>query len=68
MMAASTHERLVELLAKLGDRAVAEKHARHIHAAVLALSRGYDIGRDQGGFYARPRRTKPEGLLKNFVI
>jgi hypothetical protein len=63
-MAASKHEQLVELLSQLGDRAIAEKHARYIHAAVLGLSRGYDIGRDQGGFYARPRRTKPEGPAK----
>jgi hypothetical protein len=63
-MAASKHEQLVELLSQLGDRAVAEKHARRIHAAVPALSRGYDIGRDQGGFYARPRHTKPEGPAK----
>jgi hypothetical protein len=48
----STHEQLVDLLAQLGDRAVAEKEARRVHAAMLALSRGHDIGQDVGGFYA----------------
>jgi hypothetical protein len=64
-MAGSTHERLVKLLARLGDRAVAEKQARHIHAAMLAaLSRGHDIGQEADGFYARPRHTKPAGPAK----
>src|ERR1700682_5818230 len=58
---ASIHEQLVELLSKLGDRAIAEKEARRIHAAMLALSRGHDIGQDDNGFYARPRRAKPAG-------
>jgi hypothetical protein len=60
----STHEQLVDLLAQLGDRAVAEKEACRIHAAMLALSRGHDIGQDDSGFYARPRYTKPVGLAK----
>jgi hypothetical protein len=63
-MAASIHQQLVELLGQLGDRAVAEKHARHIHAAVLAASRGHDIGHDDTGYYARPRREKSAGLAK----
>src|ERR1700726_3947941 len=54
----SIHEQLVELLSRLGDRAIAEKEARHIHAAMLAVSRGHDIGRDDTGFYARQRHTK----------
>jgi hypothetical protein len=61
---ASIHEQLVELLSQLGDRAIAEKEARRIHAAMLALSRGHDIGQDENGFYARPRRTKPAGPAK----
>jgi hypothetical protein len=63
-MAGSIHEQLVELLSQLGDRATAKKEARHIHAAMLALNRGYDIGRDVNGFYARPRRGKPAGPAK----
>src|SRR5712672_4250554 len=64
-MAGSIHEQLIELLSQLGDRTVAEKQARHIHAVMLAaLSRGHDIGEDAGGFYARPRHTKPAGPAK----
>ena len=60
----SIHEQLVELLRRLGDRAIAEKEARHIHAAMLAVSRGHDIGRDDAGFYARQRHTKLVGPAK----
>jgi hypothetical protein len=63
-MAASIHGQLVELLSQLGDRAVAEKEARHIHAAMIAYSQGYDIGRNADGFYARPRRANPAGPSK----
>lgn len=52
---------LVELLAALGERTVAEREARNIHAAILSLGRGYEIGKDRAGFYARPRRARPEG-------
>jgi hypothetical protein len=45
-MAGSIHKQLVELLSQLGDRTVAEEQAHHVHAAMLALNRGYDIGRD----------------------
>jgi hypothetical protein len=65
-MVGSAREQLVDLLAKLGDRAVAERHARHIHAAVLAASRGHDIGKDETGYFARPRRAKPKGPAKDF--
>jgi hypothetical protein len=62
---ASIHEQLVELLSKLGNRAVAKKQARYVHAVMLAaLSRGHDIGEDASGFYARPRHTKPAGPAK----
>jgi hypothetical protein len=65
-MAGSIHEQLIELLSQLGDRAVAKKQARHIHAVMLAaLSRGHDIGEDASGFYARPRHTKPAGPAKD---
>jgi hypothetical protein len=65
-MAGSIHEQLVELLARLGDRAAAEKHARHIHAAVLAASRGHDIGQEDIGYFARARHTKSPGPAKEF--
>jgi hypothetical protein len=65
-MAKSIHEQLVELLTQLGDRAVAKKEARNIHATMLALNRGYHIGRDANGFYARPQRTTPAGPAKEF--
>jgi len=57
---ASLHD-LIELLGQLGDRTIAEREARKIHAAIRALARGYDIGKDADGFYARLRRTKPAG-------
>jgi hypothetical protein len=60
----SIHEQLVKLLTQLGDRTVAKKEARRIHAAMLALPQGQDIGQDETGFYARPRHTKPEGPAK----
>jgi hypothetical protein len=63
-MTKSVHEQLVELLSQLGDRVVAEEEACKVHAAMLALNRGYDIGRDANGFYARPRRSKPAGPAK----
>jgi len=61
---ASIHEQLVESLSQLGDRAVAEREARKIHAAMIAYSQGYDIGRNADGFYARPRRANPVGPAK----
>ena len=63
-MTKSVHEQLVELLSQLGDRVVAEDEACKIQAAMLALYRGFDIGRDANGFYARPRRSKPAGPAK----
>jgi len=65
-MVGSIHEQLVGLLCQLGDSALAEKHARHIHAAVLAASRGHDIGQDETGYYARPRHAKSLGPAKEF--
>ena len=65
-MVGSLHKRLVEVLSPLGDRAVAEKHARYIHAAVLTASRGHDIGQDDIGYYARPRHAKSLGPAKEF--
>lgn len=46
----------------------ADIEARRIHAAILGLYRGRDIGQDDEGFYARPRLTKPAGPAKNCVI
>jgi hypothetical protein len=66
-MTKTIHEQLVELLSQLGDRTIAEKEALNIHAAMIALNRGYDIGRNAKGFYARPRRTKPLGPAKEFL-
>ncbi len=60
----SKHEQLVELLSRLGDRAIAKQWAIHIHTAIFGLYRGYDIGRDENGFYSRPRLTKPAGPAK----
>jgi hypothetical protein len=62
----SIHEQLVELLCQYGDCAIAQKEARHIHAIMLALPRGHDIGQDESGFYARPRQAKPPGPAKDF--
>jgi hypothetical protein len=54
--------RLVADLGKLGDPVVAAEQASSIVAAMRALqlrsSGGYDIGRDVGGFYARPREAE----------
>jgi hypothetical protein len=58
------HDELVKLLSKLGDPIVAEREARRVHAAILQLYRGRDIGRDDQGFYARPRLTKSVGPAK----
>jgi|SRR4051794_40220313 hypothetical protein len=63
-MSGSIHEQLVEVLAKLGDRDVAEKHARLIRAAVLAASRGHNIGHEDAGYYARAQRPKSLGPTK----
>jgi hypothetical protein len=60
----SKHQQLVELLSRLGDRAIANEWAIHIHSAIYGLYRGYDIGRDDNGFYARPRLTSPAGPAK----
>lgn len=65
-MAESVHERLVEVLSQLGNRAVAKKHAVHIHAAVIATSRGHNIGRDESDYYARPKYAKSVGPAKEF--
>jgi hypothetical protein len=62
----SIHEQLVELLCQYGDCAIAQKEAGHIHAIMLALPRGHDIGQDESGFYARPRQAKPPGPAKDF--
>jgi hypothetical protein len=35
-----------------------------MHSAMLAVSRGHDIGRDDTGFYARQRHTKLVGPAK----
>jgi hypothetical protein len=67
-MAGSIHEQLVEILSRLGDRALAKEHAVHIHTAVIAANRGYDIGQDETGYYARPRREKPQGPVKDFRV
>lgn len=63
-MSGSIYEQLVELLSRLGDRDVAEKHARRIHAAVRAAARGHDIGHDDTGYYARAQRPKSLGPAK----
>lgn len=61
---ASKHQQLVELLSCLGDRAIARQWAIHIHTAMYGLYRGYDIGRADNVFYARPRLTKSVGPAK----
>ncbi|MET4296686.1 hypothetical protein ABIB06_007477 [Bradyrhizobium sp. LB8.2] len=65
-MAGSIHDQLVKALSELGARALAEKHAVYVHAVVLAASRGHDIGEDETGYYARPRRAKSPGPAKEF--
>src|SRR4029079_18575987 len=52
--------RLIAALSQLGDPAVAERQAQTIYSVMLKLlasyaSRGHNIGRDAGGFFARPR-------------
>lgn len=65
-MAESVHEQLVEALCKLGSRAAAKKQAVQIHAAVIAAARGHDIGQDETGYFARPRRATSSGPAKDF--
>lgn len=65
-MGGSVHDQLIEVLANYGDRDLAAKHARRIHAAVLAASRGHDIGQDETGYYARAQHSKSLGPSKEF--
>jgi hypothetical protein len=56
--ARTLHGELLELLARWGDRTIAEEQAPKIHAAMLMLARGQDIGREADtGYFARPRRS-----------
>jgi hypothetical protein len=58
--------RLTTALTRLGNPAVAEQHAKIIFPlmiAVIAPTRGYDIGGDDdNGFYAMPRTATTVGL------